>query len=102
MDKPVVLTAKLAKMIEATSCCNCAAQLSDSLADHEVEAINAVADGRTVVVPRMSEGEAKAAFDKHYEEQAFLGLAYRRLTLDCWLAALRYAGILLPTGEKGT
>lgn len=62
--------------------------------DEDYGAMREIEDKRTVVVPRISEAEAKAAFDKHYEEQAFLGLAYRRLTLDCWLAALRYAGVL--------
>lgn len=90
-NDPVVLTAKLAKMIEATSCCNCAAQFSDSLADHEIEAINAVADGRTVI-ERVTEAEALKTFEHHWDHFS-IGERYHD-TKAGWLAAYRALGAI--------
>ena len=70
-------------------------------------------DGRTVVVPRISEAEAREAFIQWargaYEERQCAtdpqGVFYNRDVAVRWgayLAGLRHYGILLPTGEKGT
>ncbi len=51
---------------------------------------------RTVVVPVMTEAQAREAFDSQYTQQQFYDAAYHTFAFRYWLAALRRAGVLKP------
>ncbi len=90
-DDPVVLTAEMARWLTIHRSV-AASRDVDAIQD----GVEAIRDGRTVVVPRITEEAAREAFWKWYSENQD---EYGYVTV--WLAALRHYGILLPTGEKG-
>ncbi len=84
---PPILTAEMADEAAET--------WRDNMGDaDEVGAIHAalvhIATGRTVVVPVMTEAQAREAFDN--ADICIIGSVYAHR--DTWLAALRHAGVL--------
>lgn len=90
MDKPVILTAGMARILSETPV----------MWEQTRTACHNIATGHTVCVPRISETEAREPFEEKYGDD----FIERRGTCEwvAWLAALRHYGILLPTVEKGT
>ena len=84
-DPVVLIDAELAEAF-----CACKLDTGDAV-DLRI-AMNAIATGRTVVVPRISEAEAREAFVKWWnaESSRYAFSSEER----AWLAALCYAGVL--------